>query len=90
MDINRLALLASALNLNYKIANNSVMLPNTELFNPQLNSRQLWDVIRVLEISITFEDGYVTVGNSSYSVETVNLPQAIVNAAVEKLTCTKL
>lgn len=90
MDINRLALLASALNLNYKIANNSIVLPNNELFNPHLNSRQLWDVIRVLEISITFEDGYVTVGSSSYSTETVDLPQAMVNAAVEKLTCKKL
>ena len=90
MDINRLALLASALKLDFKIANNLVMLPNNEPFNPQLNSRQLWDVIRVFEISITFEDGYVTVGSSSYSTETVNLPQAIVNAAVEKLTCKKL
>ena len=90
MDINNLALLASALNLNYKIANNSIVLPNNELFNPQLNSRQLWDVIRVLEISIMFEDGYVTVGSSSYSTETVDLPQAIVNAAVDKLTCKKL
>lgn len=90
MDISNLALLASALNLNYKIDNNSIVLPNNELFNPQLNSHQLWDVIRVLEIGIMFEDGYVTVGSSSYSTETTDLTQVIVNAAVEKLTCKKL
>ena len=88
MNINQLASLANALNLDYTIVNNLVMVQNKP-FNPNLNSHQIWDLLRVLEIDITFELGYVTVGNSSYPTETVDLPQAVVNAAVEKLTCKK-
>lgn len=88
MNINQLASLASALGLDYTIANDSIMVQNKP-FNPRLNSHQIWDLVRVLEIDITFELGYVKVGNSSYPTETVDLPQAVVNAAVDKLTCNK-
>lgn len=57
-------------------------------FNPTLNSHQIWDLVRVLEINITFEHGYVTVDNDKSPATSVDLPQAVVKAAVEKLQYT--